>query len=269
MKIDQWDCHAHVFGPYDQYPLASGRSYSPPEALLEDYCALLKDLHLQRGVLVHPSAYGQSYELLFDCLEREKSLRGVIVLDASSPLKTTDLRQKGIRGARFSARSGTNMNFFGSASFDDFLSLRDQLSSSGLHAELWTDCKKLPQIEAQLLDSPIDVVIDHMGGFDVQLGTNDPGFQCLMRLLDSGKIWLKLCAYRNLLHEKDINSGQVFHAKLLEVNPDRLVWGTDWPHLNVSPAPLTQDLLDTLIRWTPEPEVLEKILSKNPSQLYE
>jgi predicted TIM-barrel fold metal-dependent hydrolase len=265
----KWDCHAHVFGPYGQYPLASGRSYSPNEALLEDYLALLKSLDLQKGVLVHPSAYGQSYELLLDCLEKEKSLRGVIVINATSPINPQGLRDKGIRGARFSARSGTNMNFFGSASFDDFLSLGGQLSSSGLHAELWTDCKKLPEIEKQLLQSPVDVVIDHMGGFDVHLGTQDPGFQCLLRLLDSGKIWLKLCAYRNLLQAANIDIGQPFHTQLLHANPDRLVWGTDWPHLNISPAPATKSLLDTLTRWTNDTQLLEKILSINPSQLYQ
>ncbi len=265
----KWDCHAHVFGPYGRYPLASGRSYSPKEALLEDYMNLLKRLDLQHGVLVHPSAYGQSFELLFDCLAKEKSLRGVIVTQPSIEMDLKELRDKGIRAARFSARSGASTNFFGSASFEDYLSLRTKLHDAGLHAELWTDCKMLPLIERELINSPVDVVIDHMGGFDVNLGIDDPGFQCLLRLMASGKIWLKLCAYRNLLQDANMERGQVFHQKLLQTNPDRLVWGTDWPHLNVSPPPHTSTLLETLTKWTPDDAVLAKILSNNPQKLYQ
>ena len=206
---------------------------------------------------------------MLDCLEIEKSLRGVIVINATTPIEIKALRAKGVRAARFSARSGSNANFFGSASFEDFNHLKHQLSDSGLHAELWTDCKMLPQLEQQLLNSPVPVVIDHMGGFDVNLGVQDPGFQCLLRLMESGKVWLKLCAYRNLLQESHIDNGRPFHEKLTAVNPDRLVWGTDWPHLNVAPPPSTQSLLDTLVRWTPDKLVLQKILSINPSELYE
>ncbi len=265
----KWDCHAHVFGPFENYPLAAGRSYSPNEARLEDYLSLLASLNLQHGVLVHPSAYGQSFELLLDCLEREKSLRGVIVINPSTEIDLQELRGKGIRAARFSARSGASTNFFGSASFEDYQSLRTQLRDAGLHAELWTDCKMLPLIEKELLASPVDVVIDHMGGFDVNLGVNDPGFQCLLRLMDSGKIWLKLCAYRNLLQDATMDRGRAFHEKLLQANPDRLVWGTDWPHLNVSPPPHTSTLLETVSKWTQDDTVLTKILSSNPQQLYQ
>jgi hypothetical protein len=265
----KWDCHAHVFGPYENFPLASGRSYSPNEALLEDYLNLLARLDIQHGVLVHPSAYGESYELLFDCLEREKSLRGVIVIKPSTEIDIKKLRSKGVRAARFSARSATNANFFGSASFEDYQTLSNQLKDAGLHAELWTDCKMLPFIERELINSPVDIVIDHMGGFDVNLGINDPGFQCLLRLMESGKIWLKLCAYRNLLQDVNMDRGRTFHEQLLQVNPDRLVWGTDWPHLNVSPPPLTSTLLEAVSKWTPDATALTKILSTNPQQLYQ
>ena len=266
---NKWDCHAHVFGPYDTYPLAAGRSYTPAEADLESYFNLLESLDIQNAVLVHPSAYGENHALLFDCLEKQKSLRGVMVIQSSNDLKLETLHTKGVRAARFSARSGSNTNFFGSANFEDYKILRGQLRSSGLHAELWTDCKMLPNIESELINSPVDTVIDHMGGFDVSLGIQDPGFQCLWRLLDSGKIWLKLCAYRNLLQAHDFDLGQIFHEKLIQTNPDRLVWGTDWPHLNIHPAPQTSTLLDMLLRWTPDKKIVDKILKINPSHLYQ
>ena len=266
---NKWDCHAHIFGPYDQYPLATGRSYTPEEATLEAYIDLLDSLDIQNGVLVHPSAYGVNHGLLFDCLEKKKSLRGVMVIKPSKDLKLEALHAKGIRAARFSARSGSNTNFFGSADFKDYQVLCADLSSNGLHAELWTDCKILPSLESALMHSPVDTVIDHMGGFDVNLGLEDPGFQCLLRLLDSGKIWLKLCAYRNLLQVQDIDLGQSFHEKLIQTNPDRLVWGTDWPHLNIHPPPQTGTLLDLLLRWTPDKGIVERILTINPTLLYQ
>jgi predicted TIM-barrel fold metal-dependent hydrolase len=89
MNTGGWDCHAHLFGPYARYPLAADRSYTPPEALAADYQALLARLGLSHGVLVHPSAYGDDFSLLFDALERHANLRGVVVVrrDTTEPLE--------------------------------------------------------------------------------------------------------------------------------------------------------------------------------------
>ena len=117
-SVSGWDCHAHVFGPYDRFPLAPERSYTPPEAPLEQYIAMLKRLGLSRGVLVHPSAYGEDYSLLLNALAAQPQLRGVIVTRNSSVAALKDLRARGVRGARFSHRAGTGANFSGSATFD-------------------------------------------------------------------------------------------------------------------------------------------------------
>ncbi|MEY2953913.1 MAG: hypothetical protein RLZZ401_2000, partial [Pseudomonadota bacterium] len=190
-----WDCHAHVFGPYLRYPLAPAHSYAPPQALVPDYLALLGRLGLARGVLVHPSAYGADASLLFDTLAAQPALRGVLVARAGDPLDLAPLRQRGVRALRFSARSGAGANFSGSASFDDLLTLAPRMADAGLHAELWTDCTSLPALAGGIAQLPVPVVIDHMGGFDVEAGVGDPGFQVLLRLLGSGRVWVKLCAY--------------------------------------------------------------------------
>ncbi len=162
-----WDCHAHLFGPYERYPLAADRSYTPPEATASQYLALLSRLGLTNGVLVHPSAYGENFSLLFDALAAHASLRGVLVLRPQTLPTLAGLRDKGIRAARFSHRSGAGANFAGSASFDDLIVMAPKLADAGLHAELWTDCKLLPDIAERLRHLPVPVVIDHMGGFDV------------------------------------------------------------------------------------------------------
>lgn len=266
--ITGWDCHAHLFGPYDQFPLAADRSYTPPEAVRAQYLALLARLGLSHGVLVHASAYGTDHSLLFDALASQPQLRGVIVARPGSVPTLAALRGKGVRAARFSHRSGSGANFAGSASFDDLLAMAPSLADAELHAELWTDCKALPDIAARLRELPHPVVIDHMGGFDVAAGIDEPGFRCLLALVESGHAWVKLCAYRNLLAAPDFELGKPFHAALLQANPDRLLWGSDWPHLRVTPVPDVEQLLDTFKRWTPGDALVSRILVSNPTALY-
>jgi predicted TIM-barrel fold metal-dependent hydrolase len=107
------------------------------------------------------------------------------------------------------------------------------------------------------------VVIDHTGGFDVAAGVDAAGFRCLLSLVESGHVWVKLCAYRNLLAVQDKSMGRPFHRALVAANPQRLVWGTDWPHLRVTPEPDTSALLAHF------KELVHKILVTNPTALYD
>jgi predicted TIM-barrel fold metal-dependent hydrolase len=264
-----WDCHAHLFGPYDHFPLAAERSYTPPEAPASQYLSLLSRLALSNGVLVHPSAYGEDYSLLFDALSTHVNLRGVIVMRSGTALRLAALREQGIRAARFSHRSGAGSNFAGSASLDDMRELAPSLAAAGLHAELWTDCKVLPDIATAIRALPLPIVIDHMGGFDVSAGVDDAGFRCLLSLVESGKVWVKLCVYRNLLSAAAFERGRAFHAALLNTNPERLLWGSDWPHLRVVPAPDAASLLQTFKTWTSSQALVEQILITNPTLLYD
>lgn len=263
-----WDCHAHLFGPYDAFPLAADRSYTPPEAIDSQYLALLQRLGLSHGVLVHPSAYGDDFSLLFHALELHDRLRGVVVLRPDTLPVLDGLRDRGVRAARFSHRSGAGRNFAGSASFDDLLALAPRLADAGLHAELWTDCEALPAIAPRLRELPVPVVLDHMGGFDVAAGIDEPGFRCLLSLLEDGRAWVKLCAYRNLLDGGDFERGRPFHEAMLRANAEALVWGSDWPHLRVTPAPDAAQLLAVFERWTADPSLVAKILRTNPARLY-
>ena len=263
-----WDCHAHLFGPDDRFPLAADRSYTPPEAPASSYLPLLARLGLSNGVLVHPSAYGEDHSLLFDALASHPHLRGVIVARQNTALRLETLRAQGVRAARFSHRSGPAANFAGSASFDDLLALAPRLAASDLHAELWTDCRVLPDIAERLRALPLPAVIDHMGGFDVDAGIDDAGFRCLLSLVEESSAWVKMCAYRNLLGAEDFERGRPFHQALQTANPERLLWGSDWPHLRVSPAPDTAALMATFKRWTDNEAMLNQMLVVNPAVLY-
>lgn len=263
-----WDCHAHVFGPYDRFPLAPERSYTPPEAPLEAYLGMLHRLGLARGVLVHPSAYGDDFSLLFDILDAQSHLRGVVVVRPGYP-ELGGLRARGVRGTRFSHRSGAGANFAGAASFADLAAMADDLAKANLHAELWTDTEALADIAPAIRRLPIPVVIDHMGGFDVNSGVSDTGFRELLSLLESGRVWVKLCAYRNLMAAESMELGRPFHRAMIEANPDRLVWGSDWPHLRVTPAPDAAKLLQMFKAWTGDAAMVDRILVRNATALYE
>lgn len=261
-----WDCHAHVFGPYARYPLAQDRSYTPPEAPLPAYLAHLSRLGMDRGVLVHPSAYGGDCSLLLDTLAEQPRLRGVIgPLPGSTP-QLPPLRAQGVRALRFSHRSAGN--YAGSAVLDDLLRLAPAMADAGLHAEMWSDCDALLASREALSGLPVPLVLDHMGGFDAARGVDDAGFRFLLECVASGRVWVKLCAYRTLLG-KDFESGRPFHEALLQAGPDRLVWGSDWPYLRVDPAPDGLQLLQRLREWTPDARLQAKILEENPGVLYE
>jgi len=265
--IKGWDCHTHLLGPYDRYPLAAERSYTPPEALVEDHSAMLARQGLSHAVLVHPSAYGENYSLLFDALASHAHLRGVIVARPGTTLDLTTLRERGVRALRYSHRSGAGGNFAGSASIDDLSQMARAVADAGLHVELWTDCQALPGIAPLLRSLPCPVVIDHMGSFDVAAGPNDPGFQQLVRLLGEGKAWVKLSAYRSLL-KTDMEAGRPFHRALLAANPEQLVWGSDWPYIRIDPWPDTRKLFDTFLAWTDDASLARRILVDNATRLY-
>ncbi|MFT4269352.1 MAG: amidohydrolase family protein [Xenophilus sp.] len=266
---ENWDCHAHLFGPYARHPLPAGSGFVPPEATQADYLALLKRIGCTHGVLVHPSAYGEDLSLLEEALAAHANLRGVIVARDMPLARLRELRARGVRAARFSHRSGAGANLAGSASFADMLRLAPRLAEAGLHAELWTDARALPAIAAQLRALPVPVVIDHMGMFDLQAGVADPGFQALLALVAQGRTWVKLCAYRNLLAAPDPQAGRPFHEALVRANPQRLVWGSDWPHLRITPSPDAAQLLALLRQWTPDAARLAQILRHNPQALYQ
>lgn len=260
-----WDCHAHVFGPYDRYPLAEGRSYTPPEAPLPAYLAHLARLGLGRGVLVHPSAYGGDFSLLLDVLAQQPQLRGVVgPLPGSTP-DMASLRSRGVRALRFSHRSAGN--YAGSATVDDLVRLAPAMADAGLHAEMWSDCQALLAARDAITALPVPLVIDHMGGFDLRRGVDDPGFRFLLERVAAGRVWVKLCAYRTLLgHE--LQAGRPFHQALLQAGPGQLVWGSDWPYLRVDPAPEGVQLLELLREWTPDAAMQRRILVENPARLY-
>jgi predicted TIM-barrel fold metal-dependent hydrolase len=268
------DCHAHVFGPADAFPYAEPRSYTPADAPFDAYLAHLDRLGCARGVLVQPSAYGRDNRAMLDALARApQRLRGVAV--AGAELDRALLRTwhaAGVRGLRANEfrRDGKPyyQNGVALAEIEPFYGLMAEL---GWHLQLWIDARDLPALLPALARAPVPTVVDHMGRMEHRHGVNHDGFQALVQEVGEGRLWAKLSGtYRLGATAPDYAEARPFHDALVAANPDRLVWGSDWPHPRPEgPVPDAKHLLDLLLTWTPDPVARDKILSRNPARLYD
>jgi predicted TIM-barrel fold metal-dependent hydrolase len=268
------DTHCHVFGPAARFPYAGDRSYTPPDAPLAKYLAMLGTLGFDRGALVQGSAHGRDNSAMLDALEREpKRLRGVAVADAGTP--PAELRRwhaLGVRGLRFNHffRDG-QLHYRGGVPLDAARALAPAMKELGWHLQLWIDVKDLPDTIPILKEIGLPVVIDHMGRTDARAGTAAPGFQSLVRLLGDGGCWVKLSgAHRVSQAAPDYPDAKPLHEALVAANPDQCVWGSDWPHPRMeSEMPNAGHLLDLFNEWTPDDAIRRRILVANPAKLYD
>ena len=267
------DTHAHVFGPATRFAYAEDRSYTPPDAPLEMYLGMLGTLGFARGALVQGSAHGRDNSAMLDALGRHPDrLRGVAVADETVP--ATELRRwhaLGIRALRFNHFfRGGQLHYRGGVPLDAARKLAPLMRELGWHMQLWIDVKDLPDTVPILQSIGLPVVIDHMGRTDARAGTGTAGFQSLLRLLGDGGCWVKLSgAHRLSTAAPDYPDARPFHEALVRTNPDRLIWGTDWPHPRIEgEMPDAGHLLDLFTEWTPDEAVRRKILTDNPARLY-
>lgn len=270
------DSHAHIFGPYDAYPLSEERSYTPPENPLARYLAHLQRIGFARGVLVTASACGTDNSAILDALAQAPDrLRGVAVTrDDVDRASLVSWRQAGIRGLRFNlyAVDGKTVyrNGVGLQSLERLAPLMRDL---GLHAQIWIHAPDLVQLAPRLLRLNITLVIDHMGRMNTSRGTQDPGFQQLLRMLKDGDAWTKISgADRNTNRYGRYDDVDAYARQIIAANPEQIVWGSDWPHINYyDPAQVPDDgvLLNTLGRWLPTAEAKKQVLVSNAARLYD
>jgi predicted TIM-barrel fold metal-dependent hydrolase len=259
------DCHFHIFGPFDTYPMSPGRAYTSPAALVPDYLAMAETVGLQRMVVVQASIYGTDNAVTLDAI-RQFGLhraRGVAVIDDSfddAALRT--MHDQGIRGVRFNMVSGNG------TPEDQLEALARRVAPLGWHIQIYADGPKMLEIGGLLARLPVEVVIDHCGGVQAGLGVRHPQFQALLRLLDSGRAWIKVCHYRASSTGAPFADVAANVKALVAAAPERCVWGTDWPHPQMDPPPEAGLLLDQFFEWVPDAAVRQTILVDNPARLY-
>jgi 2-pyrone-4,6-dicarboxylate lactonase len=270
---DACDAHAHVFGPAERFPYAQDRSYTPPDAPLAKYMAMLDTVGFARGVLVQGSAHGRNNSAMLDALSHyPERLRGVAV--AGGEVAPAELRRwaaLGVRGLRFNHyfRDG-KLHYGGGVPLEVARAHAPVMSELGWHLQLWIDVKDLPSTLPTLRELGLPVVIDNMGRTDARAGVDTVGFQCLLRWLGEGGCWVKLSgAHRLSTQAPDYADARPFHEALVRANPERLVWGGDWPHPRMEgEMPDVGHLYELLCNWTPSQDALHRILVSNPAKLY-
>src|SRR5688572_13971078 len=278
------DCHVHVFDPAIQ-PYAERRIYTPPTATTEELLDLQKALRLDRVVIVQPSIYRDDNKLTIEATKRLGArARAVAVIGPSTTRTEIDeMHAAGVRGVRLNLET----NVAGKFDADGAKALLDktakQLDGRGWHVQFYTRLDTIAALKDTFSQQPFPLVFDHFGRATAQGGVEQPHFDVLLDLVKNGHAYVKISgAYRVSTKGPDFPDVTPLAEALVKANPDRLVWGSDWPHPNSEagrhkplteisePFPIDDGLvLNQVARWVPDAATRKKILVDNAARLYD
>lgn len=271
LPVGAWDCHAHVFGPFEHFPAQGTSAYMPPDAPANDYVKMLDKVGFSHGVVVQPAAYGYDNAALLDALTRHPDrLRGIAVVDPdTSDEVLRALNRAGVRGVRVTeAIGGRSLLGTELLRIKHIEMIAPKLARAGLHIQLWAGAQQIAQEAERLARLPIPVVFDHFGQIDMSHGVEGADFRTILDLFKLPHIWAKVQPLRVSRIPEDRSMIRPFFDALTGAAPDRLLWGTDWPFIALGLAlPDPGKLIDEFREWA-DPAMLETILVKNPARLY-
>jgi predicted TIM-barrel fold metal-dependent hydrolase len=275
------DCHVHVIGPKDRFPMDPERLYTPAYAPLEDLQRHLKVLHLDRVVIVSPSFYG------FDCRSALYAIqqlgdraRGIaVVAEKVKQSELEELHRGGMRGARLNLETAGASN---PKAVENMLrKFSETVAPLGWHVQIYTNLLMIDALRDVIPTLPTPVVFDHFAHLEAAKGLRQTGFPALLEMMKSGKAYVKLSAPYHNSELDGCDDVKPYVDAMISANPERVVWGSDWPHTFLTPGrkrtregiePLRQEddgvALNRMARWLPEPEQLRKLLVDNPGKLY-
>ncbi|WP_179179006.1 amidohydrolase family protein [Pseudomonas sivasensis] len=268
LPVGAWDAHCHVFGPAADFPYADDRSYTPPDAPFETLQALHNHLGFTRGVIVQASCHGSDNRAMLDAIARsEGRYRGVAIVDGSeTDEQLAEMDAGGVRGVRFNFVA----HLGGAPDLDVFDSTVDRLADLGWHVVLHLDAQDILTYAERLARIPVPFIIDHMGRVKAQDGIEQQSFLALQQLIENPLAWVKVCgAERVSVGRRPFEDAVPFAQKLIELAPERVLWGTDWPHPNISKdMPNDGGLVDLMFNFCTDPLLRQKLLIDNPMKLY-
>jgi predicted TIM-barrel fold metal-dependent hydrolase len=277
------DCHVHVFPDPERFPFWSGRAYTPPVATADDLLDLQKAMGFDRVVIVQPSVYGTDNAATLDGLRQlgPQRARGVAVIGADTPDGALDaMQQAGIRGIRVNLETGgvTDPAAAGRI-LDDAVA---RLQGRPWHLQVYARLPVVAALQERLSTLPVPVVFDHFAGALADRGVEQPGFDTVLGLVRAGRAYVKISgAYRASNAAPNFPAVAPLARALVAANPERIVWGSDWPHPDsvavtgrkatdiAQPMPVDDGaVLNLLTSWVPEQTVRRMILVDNPARLY-
>lgn len=264
------DTHAHVFGPPDRYPCAAGARYThPPRTQTRDYRALLARLGVRRGVLVQPSYYRFDNSCLLDALAEDPgNLRAVAMIDRSAPLPDfADWHRRGVRGLRADLFRAQQNGQSIEAMHAELESLAAIAASHGWSLDLYAPGAAVHALAPQLAALPVPVSVAHMGYFHPDNGEMAMWRAFVATAKAAPNLWIKLTGTYRLALPGGQDAVDAMAKALVTACPERLLWGSDWPHVLAHPVD-TGVLLERLATWCPDERVRARILVENPAQLY-
>ena len=262
------DTHTHIFGPAAEYPFSPTRPYTPPDAPLPMFRALHEKIGVERAVIVNATLHGLDNRVVTDAIAQSNGkYQGIANINGTmsdADLKALD--KAGIRGCRFAFLKRLG----GVGDMAAFRRLVDRAAAIGWHVDIYLEAGTIREFVPILKALPVTYVIDHMGTIDAGKGLDDAEFKALLELKRSDeKCWVKITGL-----ERASVAGPPFHdsvpfaKRLIDNAPDRVLWGTDWPHPNVKIMPNDGDLVDLIPLYAPDPAVQRKLLVTNPERLF-
>jgi predicted TIM-barrel fold metal-dependent hydrolase len=261
------DAHCHVFGPGAKFPYDPKAAYVPPDSPVEGLQKLHSILGFQRAVIVHASCHGADMRATLDAIARSKgAYRGTCITDSSVSDKDFDrMHAGGIRGVRFNFVK----HLGGRPDMGFFRETIQRVKPLGWHLILHLDAQDLVEFKDLFRTLPLPMVIDHMGRVVAKDGLDQAPFKVLLETMKNDNCWVKICGAERVSSKgPPFDDAVPFAQALIAAAPDRILWGTDWPHPNVKWMPNDGDLVDLFPRMAPDAALQKKILVDNPARLY-
>ena len=261
------DAHCHIFGPAAKFPFAPDASYHPPDSPFEGLQKLHAILGIERAVIVHASCHGSDMRATLDGIARSGGkYRGTAIIDEKySDKDFQKMQDGGIRGVRFNFVQ----HLGGRPDMAFFHRTVARLKEMGWHLILHLDAQDLVEFREMFMKIPVPMVIDHMGRVKASEGLEQKPFKVLLDFMKSQHTWVKICGAERVSSKgPPFDDAVPFAQALIAAAPDRILWGTDWPHPNVKHMPNDGALVDLFPLMVPEPGLQTKILVDNPARLY-
>lgn len=259
------DAHCHVFGPGDKFPYAANRRYTPEDAPKEMLAALHAHLGVERTVIVQASCHGSDNRAMLDAITDDpKRIRGVCIVDATfGDAEYKMLHDGGVRGARFNFVK----HLGGTPDMDLFHRTADRIKEMGWHIVLHLDAPSIIPLSDMMRKLPLPFVIDHMGRVPGKDGVDQPPLKALLELAKLPNCWIKVCGAERISFPPYAEAVPIAQA-IMAAAPDRVLWGTDFPHPNPSHEADEADLVDLVPQFTSDALAQRRLLVDNPARLY-